>query len=172
MSSIQCLTGKLGLVAEVHGPVVDIVCEMLPPLHRALWASVDGQSFIFEVYQHLDKHTARAVTLHNVSKLRRGLAVFDTGAALSIPVSSQCLGRVLDVFGNPLDGGPPLPKESLQPVLALPPPLSETVSSSELLETGIKVIDLLCPFVKGGKTGLIGGAGGSDADDRGTKCGG
>lgn len=159
MSDIQCLTGKIGTVAEVHGPVVDIVCQKLPPLHRALWAASDGESFIFEVYQHLDKHTARAVTLHNLSKLKRGLAVFDTGAPLSVPVSSSCLGRVLDVFGQPLDGGEALAKESLRPVLAPAPPLSETAGKGELLETGIKVVDLLCPFIRGGKTGLIGGAG-------------
>jgi F-type H+-transporting ATPase subunit beta len=150
---------SIGTIAEVHGPVVDIACPSLPPLHRALWASLDSESLVFEVYQHLDKHTARAITLHATSGLRRGLPVFDTGGPLSVPVTPSCLGRLLNVFGQPLDDGPPLPDAEIHPIISAVPPLIDTIITGELLETGIKVIDLLCPFVRGGKSGLLGGAG-------------
>lgn len=150
---------RVGLIAEVHGPVVDISCSSLPPLRRALWTSVDAEVFVFEVYQHLDRQTARAITMHRSSGLRRGLPVFDSGGPLSVPVGPGCLGRLLNVFGQALDGGEPLQATSLNPIIVPAPPLVSTIINSELLRTGIKVIDLLCPFVKGGKSGLLGGAG-------------
>jgi F-type H+-transporting ATPase subunit beta len=91
--------------------------------------------------------------------MRRGLPVLDTGGPLRVPVGTQCLGRLLNVFGDPLDGGPPIEPDGWRPVLSAPAALSDTTGSSSCLETGIKVIDLLCPFVRGGKTGLFGGAG-------------
>jgi F-type H+-transporting ATPase subunit beta len=87
------------------------------------------------------------------------MRVFDTGAPLSVPVSPQCLGRLMNVFGQPIDGGPPLSTDNFRQIVAKPTPLHQTVGASGILETGIKVVDLLCPFVKGGKTGLFGGAG-------------
>jgi F-type H+-transporting ATPase subunit beta len=87
------------------------------------------------------------------------MPVYDRGAPLHVPVDPECLGRMLNVFGEPLDGGPPLPGNAFRNVLAAPPPLEEILPPSRILETGIKVIDLLCPFVRGGKTGLFGGAG-------------
>jgi len=87
------------------------------------------------------------------------MLVYDTGETIRVPVSPGCLGRLLDVFGKPLDGGPPLEVEGYRNILAPPPPLSESRSSHEVLQTGIKVVDLLCPFIRGGKTGLFGGAG-------------
>lgn len=153
------VTNAIGVISEVHGAVVDITCTVLPPLRRALFTSMDGEKFIFEVYQHLDKKTVRAITLHRSSGLKRGLAIFDTGGPLNVPVSPDCLGRLLNVFGESLDGAEFTAKEEHRTIIAPPPPLSETVSTGELLETGIKVIDLLCPFVKGGKSGLLGGAG-------------
>lgn len=150
---------QIGVVAEVHGSVVDITCTQLPPRHRALRASADGESFVFEVYQHLDKFTARAIALHRPSGLRRGLPVFDTGAPLSVPVTPSCLGRLLNAFGEPLDNAEPLPNNVLRSIITQVPPLSDSVSTGEILPTGIKVIDLLCPFIKGGKSGLLGGAG-------------
>ena len=149
----------LGTITEVHGPVVVIACDQLPPIRQALTASNGRESYLFEVHQHLDKQHIRAVTLHRPSGLYRGLQVFDTGAPLNIPVSPDCLGRVLNMFGEPLDDGPVLDTQTFRTIHAAPSMLSETTASNEILATGIKVIDLLCPFVKGGKTGLFGGAG-------------
>jgi F-type H+-transporting ATPase subunit beta len=149
----------IGVVAAVHGPVVDIACDYLPPLHQALSSSLDRERCIFEVYQHLDERHVRAITLHSTGGLQRGMRVFDTGAPLQVPVSPDCLGRLLNVFGEPLDGGPSLSTEQFRNILGRPVPLHQTISASGILETGIKVIDLLCPFIRGGKTGLFGGAG-------------
>jgi F-type H+-transporting ATPase subunit beta len=149
----------VGHITEVYGPVVDIACRALPPLHRALYAAIDSERYVFEVHQHLDPTRLRAITLHRTAGLRRGMAVYDSEGALRVPVSPECLGRLLNVFGAPLDDGAPLPNAEFREVLAPPAALHETVPASHILETGIKVIDLLCPFVRGGKTGLFGGAG-------------
>lgn len=149
----------LGRIVQVQGPVVDIACEQLPPLHQALGCGIDDEHYTFEVYQHLDEQHVRAITLHRTAGLQRGMAVFDTGASLHVPVSRDCLGRLLNVFGQPLDTLPPLSKGSVRSILSKPVALHETQGASGILETGIKVIDLLCPFIKGGKTGLFGGAG-------------
>ena len=149
----------IGTIAEVHGPVVDIACEVLPPIHQALVASLDHEAYIFEVHLHLDQRHARAITLHRTTGLQRGLPVFDTGGPLRVPVAPECLGRMLNIFGEPIDGGPPITANDFRDILVKPISLHETKSVSGVLETGIKVIDLLCPFVRGGKTGLFGGAG-------------
>nr|NIW85717.1 F0F1 ATP synthase subunit beta [Gammaproteobacteria bacterium] len=140
-------------------PVVVIACEILPPLRQALSARVDSDTYLFEVHQHLDERHVRAISLHYTSGLQRGQPVYDTGAPLHVPVSEQSPGRLLNVFGEPLDGGSRLESEEFRNIHGSPVPLSEAVGVSEVLETGIKVIDLLCPFVRGGKTGLFGGAG-------------
>jgi F-type H+-transporting ATPase subunit beta len=150
---------RIGMIEEVHGPVVDIVCDTLPAMHRALYAKHDGEHYTFEVFRDLDEKRVRAIALHRSAGLRRGMPVYDTGGVLCVPVTTQCLGRLLDVFGQPLDGGPSLVAESRRPVVAPPPALADTQGAQSVLETGIKVIDLLCPFVRGGKTGLFGGAG-------------
>jgi F-type H+-transporting ATPase subunit beta len=150
---------EIGAITEVHGPVSIIACEKLPPLRQALYTLVDDAPCIFEVHQHLDESCIRAITLHYATGLQRGLPVYDTGSPLRVPVSKQCLGRVLNVFGEPLDERPPLASAEYRNIHGIPVPLSETIKSEGLLETGIKVIDLLCPFIRGGKTGLFGGAG-------------
>jgi F-type H+-transporting ATPase subunit beta len=149
----------IGTIAKVHGPVVDISCNRLPPLHQALCSAMNHEKYTFEVYQHLDEHNVRAITLHQTSGLRRGMLVFDTGAPVHVPVGPDCLGRVLNLFGEPLDGGPALATCEFRNILAQPAPLHETKPASGVLETGIKVMDLLFPFIRGGKTGLFGGAG-------------
>ncbi|MGD8207307.1 MAG: F0F1 ATP synthase subunit beta [Thiohalocapsa sp.] len=149
----------IGVITEMHGPVAVIACEMLPPLRQALSAWVGRERVLFEVHQHLDKRHVRAITLHRSGGLRRGMAVYDTGAPLHVPVSSGCLGRLLNIFGDPLDGGEALQASEWRNIHRPPPPLQEAVGVSRPLETGIKVVDLLCPFVRGGKTGLFGGAG-------------
>lgn len=152
-------TVAIGHITEVHGPVVQIACKVLPPLHQALKATSDGDSYVLEVYQHLDEKHVRAIALHRASGLKRGMEVQDTGAPIHVPVTKECLGRLLNVFGEPLDGGAALLPEGFRNVLSSPLPLHESSASRERLETGIKVIDLLCPFIRGGKTGLFGGAG-------------
>lgn len=149
----------IGTIEEVHGPVVDIFCDRLPPLHQALHCTFDGESYILEVYRHLDECRVRAIALNPTSGLKRGLPVFDSGAPLRIPVTPDCLNRLLDVLGAPLDGGSKLDDGEMRNIIARPATLAETVPAAGILESGIKVIDLLCPFVKGGKTGLFGGAG-------------
>jgi F-type H+-transporting ATPase subunit beta len=149
----------VGTIAEVHGPVVEIHCQQLPPLRHALCASVNHETYQFEVHQHLDERHVRAITLHRTSGLQRGMEVFDTGAPLHIPVSPDCLGRALNIFGEPLDNAPPLITTEFRNIRGKPLPLAEAVAAHDVLQTGIKVIDLLCPFVRGGKTGLFGGAG-------------
>src|SRR3974390_729696 len=99
----------VGVIARAQGPVVDIACKRLPPLYRALYSHIDDETFKFEVHQHLDETHVRAITLHRTAGLYRGLKVFDTGSALRVPVTNECLNRLLNVFGEPLDGGPQLP---------------------------------------------------------------
>ncbi|WP_425434257.1 F0F1 ATP synthase subunit beta [Marinobacter zhejiangensis] len=149
----------IGTLTEIHGPVAIISCNRLPPLHQALCAYLDHERYLFEVHQHLDDHRIRAITLHRSSGLSRGMTIYDTGTPLQVPVAPNCLGRLLNIFGEPLDGGAPLLASDFRSVHNPPLPLSEAVGIGDVIETGIKVIDLLCPFVKGGKTGLFGGAG-------------
>jgi F-type H+-transporting ATPase subunit beta len=157
--SMQPASEPIGMIEEVHGPVIDVVCDRLPPLHQALFCAFDHEHYTFEVYRHLDERRVRAIALHPTAGLRRGLPVFDSGGPLRIPVTPDCLNRLLDVFGAPLDGGPPLVAREMRNIIARPASLAETMPAEGILESGIKVIDLLCPFVKGGKTGLFGGAG-------------
>jgi len=149
----------IGTITEVHGPVVVIECNRLPPLRQALQTQVDGDTYLFEVHQHHDQRHLRAITLHYTSRLRRGQPVYDTGAPLHVPVSVGCLGRLLNLFGEPMDGGNALATTEFRNIHGRPVSLSEVVGANEVLETGIKAIDLLCPFIRGGKTGLFGGAG-------------
>ena len=149
----------IGTIVEVHGPVVVIRCDPLPPLRQALYARLDHEAYLFEVHQHLDQQHVRAITLHRTAGLHRGLPVYDSGAPLHVPVTPNCLGRLLNIFGEPLDDKPALKSEQWRNIHTPPSSLFDAVGSSTLLETGIKVIDLLCPFIRGGKTGLFGGAG-------------
>jgi len=161
MPTMDCSNTRkaIGVVAEVHGPVVVIRCHPLPPLHQALLGMQDGAPCLFEVHQHLDYRRVRAITLHRSAGLHRGMPVYDTGNPLRVPVSPDCLGRLLDVFGQPLDGGGALQTDEFRTIHRPLPPLHDAVGAGDVLQTGIKVIDLLCPFVRGGKTGLFGGAG-------------
>ncbi|RME33220.1 MAG: F0F1 ATP synthase subunit beta [Gammaproteobacteria bacterium] len=148
-----------GVITEVHGPVVVIDFERLPPLRQALSTRLGEETCLFEVHQHLDERRVRAITLHRSSGLSRGMEVHDTGSPLHVPVTPECLGRLLNLSGEPLDGGQPLRPVAFRNIHGRPPPLSEAVGVGDVLESGIKVIDLLCPFIRGGKTGLFGGAG-------------
>jgi F-type H+-transporting ATPase subunit beta len=149
----------IGTIAELHGPVAVVACQTLPPIQRALKTPSDGETILLEVHQHLDDRHVRAIALHDTANVERGAKVFDTGSPLHVPVTDACLGRILNVFGEPLDGGEPLSTDEFRNIHAKPVALNEVVGNTGILETGIKVIDLLCPFVRGGKTGLFGGAG-------------
>jgi F-type H+-transporting ATPase subunit beta len=149
----------IGEISEIHGPVVVVTCTRLPPLRQALWSTREDETYLFEVHQHLDQHRIRAIVLHYASGLERGLPVYDSGSPLQVPVTPRCLGRVLNSFGQPLDGQAPLDGQEFRNIHGQPLPLREVVGARGVLETGIKVIDLLCPFIRGGKTGLFGGAG-------------
>jgi F-type H+-transporting ATPase subunit beta len=150
---------SIGHIVEVNGPVVKLFCNTLPPLYQALSTDTETDHYILEVCQHLDEHHVRAITLHSATGLQRGLPVYDQGAPIQIPISPNCLGRVLNIFGAPLDGEEPFQANEFRDILVKPSPIAMTVAKQDILETGIKVIDLLCPFVRGGKTGLFGGAG-------------
>jgi len=152
-------TKAIGTITEVHGPVVTVSCDTLPTLHQALETHSDGDHYLLEVYQHIDEKRLRAIALHRASGLKRGLPVYDSGSPIQVPVSPKCLGRLLNIFGQPLDDDPALVGEGFRNILGRPIPLYESSAKREVLETGIKVIDLMCPFIRGGKAGLFGGAG-------------
>ena len=148
-----------GNVVQVIGAVVDVEFprESIPSVYDALTLK-DGE-LIFEVQQQLGDGVVRAIAMGSSEGLKRGLAVENTGAPITVPVGEKTLGRVLDVLGNPIDEAGPIGASETKPIHAKAPTFEEQASSSELLETGVKVIDLLCPFAKGGKAGLFGGAG-------------
>jgi F-type H+-transporting ATPase subunit beta len=151
--------GERHRVASVRGTIVDVRGAPLPQLGHVLKVAVDGREIVLVVVQHLSENLVRAIALQTSDGLARGMAVHDSGAHLTVPVGEACLGRLLNVLGEPLDGGAPLLKEARRPVMSPPPALVDTVPGQQILPTGVKVIDLLCPFVRGGKTGLFGGAG-------------
>ena len=149
----------IGHLVEIQGPVLDIECHPLPPPHRALYCTLERARCPIEVYRHQNERRVQAIALAPTAGLRRGQPVYDTGKALEVPVGPAYLGRLVGVFGEPLDGQPPPQSSERRPILVPPPLLHERVSSGEMLATGIKAIDLLCPFMRGGTTGLFGGAG-------------
>ena len=148
-----------GNVVQVIGAVVDVEFprESIPRVYDALILK-DGE-LVFEVQQQLGDGVVRAIAMGSSEGLKRGLVVENTGAPINVPVGEKTLGRVLDVLGNPIDEAGPIGASETKPIHAKAPTFEEQASSSELLETGVKVIDLLCPFSKGGKAGLFGGAG-------------
>jgi F-type H+-transporting ATPase subunit beta len=153
---------KNGQVVQVVGVVVDVEFKgrKLPPINTALKTTIGTQMLLLEVAQHLSEDVVRTVALASTDGLKRGDAIADTGAPISVPVGDATLGRMFNVIGEPIDGI----KEGndfkqLAPIHKQPPKLEDQAGSIEILETGIKVIDLICPIVKGGKVGLFGGAG-------------
>ncbi len=148
-----------GNIVQIIGTVVDIEFprENIPRVYEAL--TLKGGKLVFEVQQQLGDGVVRTIAMGSSEGLKRGLAVENTGAPITVPVGEKTLGRILDVLGNPVDEAGPVDASETRPKASKAPTFEEQASSSELLETGIKVIDLLCPFVKGGKAGLFGGAG-------------
>jgi F-type H+/Na+-transporting ATPase subunit beta len=150
-----------GKITQIIGPVVDIRFEEnLPNIYNALTViGLDGQETILEVNQHRGLNEVRAIAMKSTDGLVRGQEVTDTGAPISVPVGEAVLGRMFDVTGEAIDNIPFVYKDKKSPIHRSSPDFSEQSTKIEILETGVKVIDLLCPFLKGGKVGLFGGAG-------------
>ena len=145
-------------MAAVRGSVVDLLFPgRLPPLHGRIEAG-DGGRVVIETLQHLDAATVRGIAMTPTQGLAAGAKAVDTGRPFRVPVGRGLLGRVINVFGEPLDGGGEVPGER-RPILGQPVPLISRVTSDEIFATGIKAIDLLAPLERGGKAGLFGGAG-------------
>ncbi|MBQ6154809.1 F0F1 ATP synthase subunit beta [bacterium] len=151
-----------GKITQIIGPVVDVIFDdgNLPQINDALTLDNNGQKLTLEVAQHLGGHVVRAIAMGSTDGLKRGLEVTNTGAPISVPVGDNCLGRMFSVTGDPIDGKPDVDKNTPRlPIHRAAPSFSDQKNSVEIFETGIKVIDLICPFIKGGKVGLFGGAG-------------
>ena len=152
-----------GLVVQVIGTVVDVEFPpgQLPALFNAVRITMDdGKVVVSEVQQHLGNNRARCLAMDATEGMRRGNSVEDTGEAITVPVGEVALGRLFNVLGEPLDDLDPIPADALRwPIQRKPPTYAEQVSEAQILETGIKVIDLIAPFTRGGKIGAYGGAG-------------
>ena len=148
-----------GRIVEIIGAVIDVEFERdsVPQVYDAL--TVDGTEITLEVQQQLGDGVVRTIALGSTEGLSRGLSVEDTGAPVSVPVGTETLGRIMDVLGRPIDERGPVGEKERMPIHRKAPTYEELATTNELLETGIKVIDLVCPFAKGGKVGLFGGAG-------------
>jgi F-type H+-transporting ATPase subunit beta len=147
------------MVIGLQGNIIDVRFDTnLPPLRQKLLTRQPGV-VVMEVANHLDARTARCIALTSTRGLARGAAVVDTGGSLEVPIGESLLGRMLDVFGQVIDGGAPLEGVEWRSIHQAPVPLARRAVSSEIFETGIKVIDLLSPLERGGKAGLFGGAG-------------
>ena len=131
--------------------------ESVPQVYDAL--TVDDRDITLEVQQQLGDGVVRTIALGSTEGLSRGLSVQDTGAPVSVPVGTKTLGRIMDVLGRPIDERGDIGEQERMPIHRKAPTYEELSSTNEMLETGIKVIDLICPFAKGGKIGLFGGAG-------------
>lgn len=157
---------NLGTIVQIIGPVVDADftgAESLPAIYNALEVTYDlnGEStkLVLEVQQHLGDGWVRAVAMSTTEGLKRGLKVADTGRPIAVPVGEGVLGRIFNVTGTPVDERGPVNATKTYPIHRPAPSLIDQSTSAEILETGIKVIDLICPFTKGGKVGAFGGAG-------------
>ncbi|MCL7971415.1 MAG: F0F1 ATP synthase subunit beta [marine benthic group bacterium] len=159
-------TKSIGKVVQVIGPVLDVQFEPenLPEIYNAVeleWTGDEGEAhrLVCEVAQHIGRNQVRAVAMDSTDGVRRGMDVRDTGAAISVPVGDAPLGRILNVLGEPVDEAGPVEATERWPIHREAPKFVDLEPKTEIFETGIKVIDLIAPYVKGGKTGLFGGAG-------------
>jgi len=150
----------IGSVAQVMGPVIDVRFEgELPAIYNALTVPVGERTLTVEVAQHIGDNTVRCVAMASTDGLQRGAVVTDTGAPISVPVGKATLGRIFNVLGEAVDNQPAPETEERWNIHRPAPAYDELSTSTEILETGIKVVDLICPYSKGGKIGLFGGAG-------------
>lgn len=148
-----------GTITRIIGAVVDVEFpDHIPGIYHALRTKIEDKELILEVQQHLPDKQVRTVAMSSTDGLKRGQAVEDTGAPISVPVGDEVLGRLFDVLGRPVDGQPFTAKRH-KPIHRTPPVFTDQNIKLEIFETGIKVVDLIAPFIKGGKVGLFGGAG-------------
>ncbi|MBR4864586.1 MAG: F0F1 ATP synthase subunit beta [Oscillospiraceae bacterium] len=150
-----------GTVSQIMGPVLDIRFPEgeLPQLLNAIEIQNGDTTVVAEVAQHIGDNVVRCVAMSSTDGLRRGIEAIDTGAPISVPVGEQCLGRVFNLLGQPIDEGNEIENAELWPIHRSAPDYDQQEPATEILETGIKVVDLICPYAKGGKIGLFGGAG-------------
>ena len=150
-----------GKISQVIGPVVDVEFEKdLPEIYSALEVKLEeNNKLVLETHQHLGGSKVRAVAMGSTDGLKRRMEVTDTGAPISVPVGTETLGRMFNLLGEPIDGMPAVKTKNRFSIHRPTPDFKDQSTEAEILETGIKVIDLICPFLKGGKIGLFGGAG-------------
>ncbi|OAM86974.1 F0F1 ATP synthase subunit beta [Termitidicoccus mucosus] len=159
------MSNQTGKIVQVLGAVVDVQFaeNAMPPIYQALTveftASGKQEKLTLEVQQHIGEGVVRTIAMSSSEGLVRGMPVIDTGAPISVPVGEGVLGRIFNVTGDPVDNKGPVPHEKRYPIHRQPPTLIDQDTKANILETGIKVIDLICPFIKGGKVGAFGGAG-------------
>ncbi|HCA30112.1 MAG TPA: F0F1 ATP synthase subunit beta, partial [Ruminococcaceae bacterium] len=149
-----------GIITQIIGAVIDVRFEgELPSLYNAIEVQFDEEIIVLEVMQHLGDHTIRCISMHPTDGLKRGMEVVDTGAPILVPVGEEVLGRMVNVLGSPIDNKSAIETKERWAIHRDPPSFTQQIAQPEILETGIKAVDLLCPFSKGGKIGLFGGAG-------------
>jgi len=149
-----------GIIKRIIGPVVDVTFENgVPDIYSSLTVNNNGKTIVLEVEQHIGENTVRSVAMDSTDGLSRGMEVVNTGLPISVPVGGVTLGRMFNVLGEPIDGEPLKEGNSTLPIHRKAPEFVSQATKVEILETGIKVIDLICPVLKGGKVGLFGGAG-------------
>jgi F-type H+-transporting ATPase subunit beta len=160
MAKAKTVQVKNGKITQVLGAVVDIEFDgELPAILNALHTQNQGQTLVLEVAKHLGENTVRAIAMDSTDGLVRGQAVSDTGSPIIVPVGNATLGRIMNVIGEPIDERGPVSHEHTLPIHREAPSFSDQATETEILVTGIKVVDLLAPYSKGGKIGLFGGAG-------------
>ena len=151
---------KVGKIRQVTGAVVDVQFDGdLPAILNALETKNQGNRLVLEVAQHLGENTVRTIAMDSTEGLVRGQDVQDTGAPISVPVGDETLGRIMNVIGEPFDEAGPIKTASKRAIHQAAPSFAEQSTEAQILVTGIKVVDLLAPYAKGGKIGLFGGAG-------------
>ncbi len=152
---------NVGTVVQAIGPVLDIRFpnDAMPQLLNAIEIEHDGKKLVAEVAQHIGDDVVRCIAMSSTDGLQRGVPATDTGSPITVPVGEACLGRIFNLLGEPVDNGPAPEAEERWPIHRPAPSYEEQESTTEILETGIKVVDLICPYAKGGKIGLFGGAG-------------
>jgi len=159
--SLETVAGQKGRVVQVLGPIVDVEFDgELPQMYNALEVpGYEGDRLVLEVVGHMGENTVRCISLAANIGLERGHTIIDTGAPVQVPVGRETLGRVINVIGEPMDERGPIPTQKKASIHNSPPSFAELGPSTEQLVTGIKVVDLIAPYLKGGKIGLFGGAG-------------
>ena len=155
------MNDNVGEVVQVIGPVVDIrFNDTLPKLYNAIVIPFNDQEITCEVEQDIGDNKVRCIALNQTHGLTRGMKAYDTGRAIAVPVGDAVIGRMFNLLGQPIDGLGDLPEDVKRDIIHKAAPTFEQQETNiEILETGIKVVDLLCPYIKGGKVGLFGGAG-------------